>query len=205
MIATAVPHLGLGLVLMVLRREFRLAGVRAERQVWMKGRACLIHGRLFASEGRMDMSEKKKSIEISGRIAKVINAELADGLKDKRTWAETVSYFIDFAGVEVEEMTRLAAKTAVIAIAARNRDSRESARKLNGTTVKWTEFIAEKRTKAPATAEQVGELLVKKLESGGVEDIEAMIAKLEALKAAKSETVEAEESIEESVEEETSN
>jgi hypothetical protein len=131
-------------------------------------------------------SGKKKSYEVSGNIVKAINVEISDGMKDSRTWSEMVTYFIDFTGVEREDLLKLAARPAVIAVAAKNRDSRESARKINGTKIIWKEFAAERKARGPASAEEVGNLLVKKLEDGSVESIEAMIAKLEALKAAKS-------------------
>jgi hypothetical protein len=136
------------------------------------------------------MSEKKKSYEVIGNIVKAVNVEISDGLKDSRTWSEMVTYSIDFTGVEREDLLKLAARPAVIAVAAKNRDSVESAKKLNGAKIIWREFTAERKARGPATAEQVGDLLVKKLEDGSVESIEAMIAKLEALKAARVEASE---------------
>ena len=131
--------------------------------------------------------ELKKSVDVEDNKVLVKNVTISKGPKDNRLWETVVSYTLDFTGFNLNELLILAARSVIIDLArARNEKGATAAtvkKTLDGKTFVWEDFKpTRKKSREPATAAEVGELFLKKASE---DDIEEMIRKLEAMKAAK--------------------
>lgn len=132
--------------------------------------------------------ELKKELLVEGTVVEVRNASISKGPKDNRLFETTVSYKLDFTGFNLKELLILASRTVIIDLATVRNDKGATAysvkKALDGKTFVWDDIkpTRKKASKAPATAAEVGELFLKKASE---DDIEEMIRKLEAMRAAK--------------------
>ena len=166
----------------------------------MKELSILTHGRAFAnatqrnatqrkeSEGVMS-EELKKSIEVEGTIVEVKNASISKGPKDNRVFETVVSYKIDYTGFNLKELLILASRSVIIDLATCRNDKGATAysvrKELNGKTFVWEDIKpTRKKTRAPASADEVGQLFIKKANAEERRKLMAELAALEAAEAA---------------------